>query len=277
MKRNRTYPILAILPILFALSFGSCNKTKSCPDGNLCVEGNTYEYQLKPTSAKLIIEVPEGAVYSNTAITTTDLVPSYPAHADYDDFDRHFAGGIFKIEPLDLPLKQLIKIAIEYPNEGITDAEGNNYEDNLRLWFVNDDEVWSIVPASRVDVDKNQVYAEVKKLGIYAVAAEKECIVGEWHQGDTTATYPYQQRVIFNVNNNGVREYIMECGPDDWRVSKETFKWDFYMGQLKMYGFTARNFCDTSIVTPLTLINYYCTGPTLLLEDLPSVTYSRYY
>ncbi|MEA3443097.1 MAG: hypothetical protein U9R19_00060 [Bacteroidota bacterium] len=277
MSKKISIPLFIIMLGSLALSFSNCNKTKSCPAGNLCVEGNTFEYQLRPTSAKLIIEVPEGAVYGNAAVTITDMVPAYPANADFGDFDRHFAGGFFNIEPNDLPLKQLIRIAIEYPGSGIIDEEDNNYEEELRLWFIDKDDNWSIFPSSECDAEKNQVFAWVKKLGKYAVAAEKECIVGEWRQGDTIAEFPYYQRVMFNIDGTGRREFINDCGSGDWNSSGENFKWSFTSGLLDMYNFTAKTVCDTiSFTTPDRHIEYECTGPTLFLGDLPPVTYTRF-
>ncbi len=276
MNKNIYNLYFAITLIMLLLSFSSCNKTKSCPDGNLCVEGNIYEYQLRTTSSKLIIEVPEGAVYGNASVTITDLIPAYPANSNFSEYDRHFAGGYFNVEPHDLPLKQLIKISIEYPGTGIMDDAGNNFENDLRLWFIDDDENWSIFPSSLVDTENNRVYAWVGKLGRFAVAAEKECIISEWRQGDSLAVYPYHQRVVFNLDMTGRREFIIECGTDDWQESGENFKWFLTSGQLRMYNFTTRSVCDTTTKSIDKTIDFDCTGPTLFLGDLPAVTYERY-
>ncbi len=277
MRNKISYPVLLVVLFLLAFGLNQCNKTKSCPEGNLCVEGNILEYQFKPTSAKLILEVPEGSVGRNSAVVITDLVPSYPANADYGDFDRHFAGGLFNIEPHDLPFNQLFKLSIEYPGSGIFDDEGNNYESELRLWYIDEDESWSIVPSSEVDMDNDLVFAWVKRLGIYGVGAPKECIVGEWRVGDTLAEYPYEQRIFFNIDGSGRREFIYECGPGVWQESGENFDWEFISGQLSIHNFTERTVCDTiSFTTPDTEVNYDCSGPTLYLEDIPPVTYFRF-
>ena len=268
--------------LLFALIagafFSSCNKTTSCPEGNLCIEGNTYEYQLNPNGAKLIIEVPEAAMGRNVAITTTDMVPSYPANSDFSDFDRHFGGGYFKIEPTDVVTKQLIKMIIEYPNNGIFDQDGNNYEEALRLWYINDDDIWSMVPSSEVDTENNQVFAWVTNLGSYGVAAEKECIVGVWHFGDSIGEYPYQQRLQFNVNHSGTRDYVMICaGMDDPFISTETFDWQFNDGKLEMFDFSKRSMCDTlDIKTPDMEFLYDCSASSLLIDGLGTFTFTRY-
>ena len=271
--------ILSFLGIMALSLFTSCEKTSSCPDGNLCVEGNILTYQTRPIGAKLIIDAPPGSVYNNAAVVITDMVPYYPSTANYNTYERFFAGGMFKIEPIDLVLKKLITVSIEYPGDGFIDLLGNNYEDGLILYYIDKDWNWSIVNASMLDVSADRVSAQVTRLGTYAVGAVKDCIIGDWRFVDGFSGFEFLQRVVFYVDGKGKREFAVLCNNlTDTAIAVENFSWKFEQTQLSLYNFSARVACDTlGYTTPDRTIDYECTGPTLTLFDLPLITFSRYY
>lgn len=275
----KSYTVLIISLVGLSFSFTSCEKTKSCPQGNICVEGNVLTYQTKPTGAKLIIDVAPGSVYNNTAIVITDMVPEYPANANYGTSERFFAGGMFRIEPEDLNLKKLITISIEYPGDGFTDYLGNNYEDDLTMYFIDDDFNWSIVNASSLDTDADLVSVQVTRLGIYAIAAVKDCIVGDWKYGLGDLTYgSFDKRIVFTNDGKGKREFLDICQFNDTSLAVENFSWKFEDDKLALYNFSARIACDTlGFTTTDRLIEFDCTGPSLIIYDNPIVTYNRFY
>ncbi len=266
---------LFVLFIVSVFYFSSCEKTKSCPAGNLCIEGNVLEYQSRPTAAKLIIDVPEGAVYANAAVIITDMVPYYPANADYTTLDRYFAGGMFRIEPADIAFKDFITLTIEYTTDGITDDIGDNFEDFLLLYYIDDDNNWSIVNASTVDKGKNTVSAKVTHLGTYAIAAPKDCIVGEWRIPGQLGSYDYSQSITFNVQGVGNWKHIVDCDSLDFELSYEQFSWQYKDDDLYLFNFSPWQGCGyTGPVSADMEIPFECDGNVLKLFS-PSISYSR--
>ncbi len=267
--------------IAFVFIFSSCEKTKSCPDGNLCVEGNVLEYQSSNERAKITIEAPEGAVYANTAIIITDMVPFYPANADYGTYKRHFAGGMFNIQPTDLDLKKFLTISIEYTAEGITTYIGDNFEEDLVLYFIDEDENWSIVNASSIDVEKDKVFAQVTRLGVYAVGAPKDCIIGEWRYGTGIGNYFYNMSYTFNNQGKGKREIVSACNEEltEYDVITMEFSWRYDEtdnDKIDLYNFGPATGCgEIGGLLPDMQIEFECSESDLVIDDGSIVTYYR--
>ncbi len=261
-----------ILLFGFIYLFSSCDEPVNCPDGNFCTIGNTYEFQSNLNGAKLIIEVPEGAVYNNAAVVTTDLIPAYPAQVSYDTPKRYFAGGLFKIEPTDLALKGLIKLTIQFPPGANFDRLGNNYSDDLRLYYVVKDN-WSIVNESVVNLSSRQVSANVLRLGTYAVGAPRLPIVADWQLESELYDWGYSKRLVFLHNSSGYWEEVYDCNvlPEvlDYQLSYEEFEWELLNDSVvNLFDFTPRQVCDTigftradMITTSIQLSDNYLVFP----------------
>ncbi len=232
--------------LLVAMVQVGCDQDNECSEGHLCVSGNVLEYQSSNDRAKLIIDNPEGAAYTNEAVTVTDLVPAPPAVINLQRGDLHFGGGWFKIEPTDMQFKKLITISIQFPQSAKVDALGNNWADDYILYYVDHDN-WKPVNDSEVVLNDNMVSGQVRRLGEYAVAAPKECIVGDWRiWGDNS--YGYAARVVFLNSNSGWREYIVDCDTAiavfDYQPTKEIFSWELNNDTLlSMYNFAPINIC----------------------------------
>ena len=246
----------------FLALFVSCDVDNECPEGNICVVGNTLEYQSSTDRAKLIIDVPEGAAYNNEAITVSDLVPDYPAQTNFQRSDLHFGGGWFMIEPINMDFKKLITISIQFPQEAKIDGLGNTWADKYLLYYVDHDN-WTIVNDSEVLINENKVTGQVLRLGEYAVAAPKPCIVGDWRTPSNNS-YGYNARVVFLIANKGWRELIKDCDPtwvEDLQPTRENFEWSLSNDTLlQVFNFSAISECGVSGTTSSDVDNIavYC-------------------
>ncbi len=242
-----------------SLALPSCDEPVNCPQGNFCTIGNTFEFQSNNAGAKLIIDVPEGAVYNNSAILATDLVPGYPAQIGYFHPKRYFIGSMFKIEPTDLPLKSLINLTIQYPGGAETDRLGNNYSNDLLLYYITDDN-WSIVNESTHDPFSRRVSANVLRLGTYAIAAPREPIEGEWWLENEDLDWGYSKRMVFLHDLSGYWEEVHDCGPtpqdSNLQLSYESFEWNMVNDSVvSLFSFTPKQVCDTIGFTRSDLMN----------------------
>jgi hypothetical protein len=248
---NKNY-LLAILFAFSGIFAGSCDKDTSCPPGNLCVSGNILEFQTNNNTAKIIIEVPEGAVYNNAAVIISDLIPGYPSGIDYDTPEFRFGGGLFKIEPIDLPIKDIIKITIKYPQDATSDYLGNNYASDYRLYFVKDGS-WSIVNNSQSDPQNGLVWGNVLRLGTYAVGAVKECLQGDWRKLNSDTIYGYSSRIVFLNTGKGWRETIVDCDTSSnisLQIGREDFSYTLFQDSiLNVFQFSPFFACSATGIT----------------------------
>ena len=277
MKVKYSIPIF-ISFIISIFAFSSCEKTKSCPQGNICIEGNKIEYQSGPTKAKLIIDVPKGAVYANAAVAITDLVPYFPASANFTNFERYFAGGMFKIEPTDLELKKFITITIEYPSNGFIDFIGDNFEEDLLLYYIDEHNNWSIVNASTLDMQKDQVSAKVTRLGTYAVGAQRDCLLGIWQNYLSFGDDDLTESITLNNQGSGKRSYVVPCGDYNFALAHDEFSWKLLEGDLFLYDFSPVDSCnEIGNASPNIALPFECNDSILILVPPTGMVYKKYY
>lgn len=259
---------------MLSLTFFSCNQNLSCPEGNLCVNGNELEYQANVNGAKIFIDCPENVVYNNSAVIISDLIPGYPASVNYNKPDFHFGGGMFKIEPTDLPLKGLLTITIQYPKDAVEDQLGNQWAEDYVLYYIEKDN-WQIINNSINDVTLGTVSGQVNRLGIYAVGTPKDCLVGDWRLIDPFDTlHDYSHRVVFLNTHKGWRELLVDCDTSaagvDYQYSHEDFSWSLEKDtMLNVFDFLPVNACGISGTIPAADIEdiiVRCDGNFLELE-----------
>lgn len=276
MKKNA---ILTGSVLLMLTAFWSCDEPTTCPEGNLCIIGNTVEYQLSTQSARLTLINPEGAVVNNTAIEITDMVPGYPAQVDYNTVNSHFGGGMFKIEPFDVQFSTFLTIRIKYPDGAETDYLGNDYAPDFRMYYVKDGN-WSVVNESYCDVEAGEVVGNVLRLGQYTIAAKKETIEGDFIVPSVEYTNGYSSRIVFLHDKTGFREWIVDCDTallvNDFQLARDSFKYALEDDLLNMTNFSASYYCNHTgpvLSTDTIGLSYYVDDVMLTIDGFG--TWSR--
>ncbi|MCF8294655.1 MAG: hypothetical protein K9I34_01225 [Bacteroidales bacterium] len=268
--------IQIVIACTFFLTFlSSCDEPTSCPDDSLCSMGNTLTYQMSSNAATLIVENPEGAVFGNTVVGITDLIPGYPAQVNYTTPWSHFGGGMFKIEPFDLAIKEFITIKIKYPVGANLDYLGNNYAPELRLYYV-DDWNWSVVNESYCDVERGEVIGKVLRLGTYAIAAERDMLEGDYiipYENE----FGYYTRLVFLHNSKGFREWVVDCDTallvENWQLARDSFYYEYNKDSVSLINFTNAIICNYTSLTPapdMLNISYTVDILQLTLEGMGS-------
>jgi hypothetical protein len=261
---------LPALLLLFA--FNSCDEPASCPDGNLCIQGNELTYQLSSQSAVITIINPEGAIHTNAAVDIIDMVPGYPAQVDYNSVNLHFGGAMFNIEPDDLTFSKFLTIKIKFPAIATTDYLGNQWAEDFRMYYIKDGN-WSVVNESYYDAAGGTVNAQVLRLGVYAVGAKKECIEGDWIVPSTDFSFGYSSRIVFLHNETGYREWVVDCDTaanvTDYKLAKDFFIWKTKAGGLvDLTEFTEPVVCGGLATPQPDLIDmlYFCSDGELTMD-----------
>lgn len=262
-----------LIPALFlTLILPSCDEPASCPDGNLCVQGNTITYQLSDYSAVLTIINPEGAVYTNSAIEIMDLVPGYPAQVNYNSAKLQFGGAMFRIDPEDINFSKFLTLKMKYPAIAATDELGNKWAKDFRMYYIKDGN-WSVVNDSYSDTIEGTVNAQVLRLGVYALGAKKECIEGDWIVPSADYSYGYSRRIVFLHNQTGYREWIVDCDTavavDDFKLARDYFVWKIKAGSLvDLTEFTEPEACNWTGNPEADLKDmvYFCSDNELTLD-----------
>ncbi|MCX6258112.1 MAG: hypothetical protein NTW49_09505 [Bacteroidia bacterium] len=236
-----------ILISLVILTTSGCHKDIKCPNGVACTQGAQILYQGSDTGMVLSLIFPPNAVVTDAQLYFHDLTYS----GVYTIPSRWFAKSYFDIEPSTLQLDQLVKIELGYLPADAIDDLGNNFEDNLQLYYIENSiygKLWSIVNACQLDKVNHVVSAYVTKLGQYAVAAPKSLLVDEWWTTPGIGSYNYAKRMILYLDGSGVKYEVVDCdttAATDWELSTKNFKWRVEQDSvLTLYAFHLTQICN---------------------------------
>ena len=211
--------------MLFFLT--GCNKDIKCPNGNICVQGTEITYQKGDSGLVLKLIIPPNAVDKNSQLFFDDLTNQ----GDFTTSTLLYAHSYFDIKPHDLNLLQLVKIILEYVPSEVIDDNNNNFEDDLKLYFVEDlisSKKWSIVNACQLDKVNHTVSAQIIHFGQYAVAAPKNPLIDEWRITPGMGTFEFSARLILYRDGTGTENHVVNCNPAgtaDWQLSVSEFRW----------------------------------------------------
>lgn len=261
------------LGLFLLVGMTSCDKPTTCPDDHLCTFGNTLVFQASSAAAVLTIENPEGAILVNSTVEITDLIPGYPAQFNLSNPEMHFGGAMFEIEPFDLDVKDFLTLKIKFPNGANTDYLGNDYAPDLRMYYIQNGN-WSVVNESYCNVESQQVIAKVLRLGVYALAAERDMLEGDFIIPSTNS-FGYYSRLVFLHNSKGFREWVTDCDTslfvENLQLARDSFEWLAFQDSVSITNFTPAMICGNlaTVASPDFPTMYYEVDYTnLYLEGL---------
>ena len=260
---------LILISLLILITSG-CRKDNKCPNGVICTQGTQIFYQGSDSGMVLSLTIPANSVITDAQLFFEDLSFS----GNFTTSSRWFAKSYFDIEPNTLQLLQLIKVELGYIPADAIDDLGNNYEDDLRLFYVENSlngKLWSLVNACQVNKEKHTVFAQVTKLGQYAVAAPKLMLVDEWWTTPGVGSYNYAKRMILYRDGKGVKYEVVDCDTTvnvDYQLSTKEFKWKVEQDSvLTLYSFKPTQLCNSSSPADANITSVFHVDDTYLHYD----------
>ena len=282
MKRNlgKIAMMFSFSAIWLLLFLPGCKKDKTCPNGNICVQGTEITYQKSDSGMVIKLIIPPNAVENNAQLFFDDL----SFQADYSTSTIWFAQSYFDIKPYDLTLLQLVKIVVEYPPAAAIDDNNNNFENDLRLYYIEDNittKKWSIVNACQLDKEAHTVSANIIHFGQYAIAAPKSALVDEWWITPGVGNYEFAKKLILKRDGTGTENQVVDCNPagtPDWQLTVSQFRWKVEQDSfIRRYHFNPTIICGESSGSPNdTSVVFHVDDTYLTIFDQFSLTWHRH-